>query len=354
MSVLVLWRLRYLSLVLICFLFVACQSQTYEEDSFRQSYLVFGTIVELKLVGIERQKAWQLSQQVQAKLQAYHEAWHAWQPSELTQINQAIAQHQSIAISSEMADLLRLSTRLSEQSGELFNPAIGRLIRLWGFQRHEEKPWTPPSDKAIQAYLFKAPHMSDITIENGRLSSNNDTVQLDFGAIAKGYAIEKIAGFLRANGVRHAIINAGGNLKALGNPQGKPWRIGIQNPNQAGIVGILFLDDNESVATSGNYRRYYTYAGKTYHHVIDPRTGRPSEGSVSATIIANDASVADATATAFMINGTENWQELAKRFHLKYILLMDKNGQITMSKAMALRVELLPEFKKKVSMVDFD
>ncbi|MBT5231690.1 MAG: FAD:protein FMN transferase, partial [Methylococcales bacterium] len=330
---------RFYFLLLIGANLCAC-SPPPEKTTLHEQIIVFGTVVDITLGQVTQQQAHHVMQQIQQRLQYYHDAWHAWQPSQLTDLNRAIATGKSRTVAPELIELLQISQAISKQSGHLFNPAIGKLIRLWGFQRHDDAPWQPPSSAQLQPYLIAPPLMHELHIEQDQVSASNPNIQLDLGAIAKGYVIDKIIKMIQQQDINHAIVNAGGDLKTIGDNQGKPWKIGIQHPNKKAIIGVVETADGESIFTSGSYQRFFTYQGKTYHHLIDPRTAYPSENIVSATIIHPNASIADASATAFMLNGTQNWQALARSMKIQYVLLLDKDGHITMSNAMASRLKL--------------
>jgi len=326
-----------------------CTTGCAPAPEFHEQFLVFGTWVELTLADIADTEAKQASRMVQQQLQQQHNAWHAWQPSLVTEVNQHIAQQLPINIPPSLRALITQSRTLSRQSGYTFNPAIGQLIRLWGFQRDDDKIWKPPTAAAIQRLVNSAPSLEHVHIDNGVLRSDNADVQLDFGGIGKGYAIELALKTLKARGIQHALLNAGGDLKAIGQLHGQPWLIGIRHPNKQDLLGVLSISGEDSVFTSGSYERNYVYQGKQYHHIIDPRSGYPTRALVAVTVIHPSATVADAAATALMIQGTQGWVPLAKRLGLQYVLLLDEQGHITMSQAMASRVQLADKFKNNAT-----
>ena len=149
--------------------------------------------------------------------------------------------------------------------------------------------------------------MSDLHIDGIHLSSTNPTVQLDFGAFGKGYGIDLAIEKLRKMGIENAIVNAGGDLRAIGSRSGTPWRIAIRRPSGAGVLGVIKTDSDESIFTSGDYERNFVWQGVRYHHIIDPRTGYPAKGVSSVTVIHTDATTADAAATALFVAGMKDW-----------------------------------------------
>ena len=170
------------------------------------------------------------------------------------------------------------------------------------------------------------------------MKSLNPDVQLNFGAYAKGYAIDLSIQHLKNMGIKNAIINTGGDLKAIGKHGDRHWRIAIQHPRQQNIIATIETHGEESVFTSGDYERYYMYKGKRYHHILDPRTGYPADQSQSVTVIHHNSGLADAAATALFIAGSEQWLEIAQKLKLKQVMLIDKLGKIYVT----------PEMKKRL------
>ncbi len=302
--------------------------------------LSFGTVMELEIIGVDREKAQQAYQALQHDFQVMHKAWHAWDPGPVGRINEYIREGHTLAAPPSVLPLLRISQKLAAQSDYLFDPGIGGLIELWGFHQSEFKPHPPPDDKAIQAILDKHPSIRDIRIDGFHLSCDNPAVQLDFGAIGKGYGVDRAIERLKAMGIGNAIVNAGGDLRAIGSRAGNPWRIAIRDPDGGGIFALLSVSGDESVFTSGNYERNFTWKGKLYHHIIDPRTGYPAKGAASVTVIHSDATTADAAATALFVAGPKDWYRIARQMGIKYVLLIDTEGRAYMNPAMRERIKL--------------
>lgn len=182
--------------------------------------------------------------------------------------------------------------------------------------------------------------MSDLHLDGIRMRSSNPTVKLDFGAFGKGYGIDLAVEHLKEMGIQNTILNAGGDLRAIGSRNGEPWRIAIRDPSGEGVLGVIETHGSESIFTSGDYERNFTWEGKRYHHIIDPRTGYPAVGTRSVTVIHDDATTADAAATALFIAGPSRWQEIARRMGVGYVLLVDTEGTLHMNPAMQARVAL--------------
>lgn len=302
---------------------------------------VFGTLVEVKLHGVDEARAEQAFTELQAMFRRMHRDWHAWEPGLLTDINAAFAEGRAVTASQEIAHLLRRSQELERLSGGRFNPAIGALIGLWGFHTSDYPVLgPPPSGGAIEALVAGAPSSRDIRIDGLNLASDNPAVQLDFGGIAKGYAVDLAIDHLRALGIENAIVNAGGDLRAMGRHGERPWRIAVRRPG-GGVVGAVEVLGDEALFTSGNYERFRRDAEERFPHIIDPRSGWPVADVASVTVVAGEGLVADAAATALIVAGLEDWPEVAAALGLRQVLVVDGQGVVYQTPAMAERVRLV-------------
>ncbi len=272
-----------------------------------------------------------------------HRAWHAWDPGPLGRVNRLLPTGKPFAVPPSVLPLIELGQIYSTQSGDLFNPAIGKLVQLWGFHSDIPEDQPPPPTAAIEALVKAAPRMADLELDGIMLRGRNPSLQLDFGAFGKGYGIDLAVAHLREMGIENAIVNAGGDLRAIGDRAGNPWRIAIRRPDGQGVFAVIEVSGDESVFTSGDYERNFQYGDKSYHHIIDPRTGYPAEGAHSVTVLYGDAVTADAAATALFVAGPEGWQRVARNMGLRYVLLMDEAGTLHMTPAMSKRVRFLDQ-----------
>ncbi|MEN8216717.1 MAG: FAD:protein FMN transferase [Pseudomonadota bacterium] len=332
-------------ILLVGLLLSGCGNQLYQ-----QQFYVFGTLVGVTIWGEPEQQASEAVNAIANDFQSMHRHWHAWNPSPLTDLNQAIAAGQTwIVTDMSLLPMLVQAKRFYNQSDALFNPAIGQLISLWGFHNDDlSSPFSPPSPEKIAEIVALAPGLDDINIEGKRIFSRNRAVQLDFGAFAKGYAVDLAIEKLREFGVQNAIINAGGNLKAIGKKGDKPWLIGIRHPSGTGVLAAVAVSGEESVISSGNYERFREYQGVRYSHIIDPRNGKPAQGLTSVTVIDRSGALADAASTALTIAGLQDWHRIARQMGVKYVMLVDETGTVYVNPAMAERVQFPPDKKPKI------
>ena len=242
-----------------------------------------------------------------------------------------------------MSRVIQLAKTLATNSNHLFNPAAGQLFSLWGFHQDNWFQSRPPPDKtALNEWLQSAPTMENITISNGVLKSSNQHVKLGFGGFAKGYAIDKAIEALKQKGIQNALINIGGDLRAIGAHGKRPWVIGIRHPRQDGMIASIALNNDESAFTSGDYERFFEYEGVRYPHIIDPHTGSPANQAISVTVLHQNASIADAAATALFVAGND-WPNIAASLDISHVMLIKPNGQIELSPTMAERITLLAD-----------
>ena len=330
---------RIAAVLLSLLLLSACSQQS--AAPITNHFLAFGTLIDLSIQGVSQQKADEVTAIIEQDFKLMHHAWHAWDPGPLGRVNRLIPGGEAFSVPPSLLPLIKMGTELAEQSGNRFNPAIGKLISLWGFHSSDPGGWTPPSDKAIEKLLQANPRMSDISFNGVEIRSSNPDVDLDFGAFGKGYGIDLAMEHLKELGIKNAILNAGGDLRAIGSRGGQPWRIAIRSPNRETPLALLRVEGDESVFTSGDYERKYSYQGKLYHHIIDPRSGYPAEGSRSVTVLHDDATRADAAATALFVAGPKEWFQVARAMGIRYVLLLDSSNTVHMNPAMAERVELL-------------
>lgn len=306
----------------------------------QQQAYVFGTLVEVSVYGAPEPQAQQALAAVLARFDTLHRTLHAWQPSDLSRLNTALAQGQRAPVSAELAAMLRDAQTLAARSDDLFNPAIGGLIALWGF--HSESPQAQvPDAAAIARWVKNAPRMGNLHIENDTVWSDNPTVQLDLGGYAKGYALDEAVRILKSHGIYNALVNIGGNVIALGKHGDRPWRVGIQHPRQPGTLATLDLHDGEAIGTSGDYQRYFEVAGQRYSHLIDPRTGWPATGMQSVTVLVTGKQAgtrSDVFSKPLFIEGAARLADFSARLGEVGYLAVDASGQIHASPAMKARL----------------
>jgi len=326
------------SLLLAGLLLLAASCEHASQNVYHQQLFAFGTLVEITLYGVEDDRARQAVQAVDAMYQRQHRDWHAWQHGQLMDLNEAIAAGKTIRTDTSITRLIKLGQTFERDSGGLFNPAIGHLLNLWGFQQDDAPQGPPPSQADIQHWLDAAPSSLQVQIQGQQVSSENPAVRLDFGGFAKGYSVGMAVELLREKGIENLIVNAGGDLCVRGRHGDRPWRVGIRHPDGDGLLASIEMEGAGCIFTSGDYERYYDYKGRRYHHILDPRSGYPAAKTVSVTVMTEDPTLADAAATALFVAGPDDWKTVASRMGIQDVLLVDENNVVQLTPAFAKRV----------------
>jgi thiamine biosynthesis lipoprotein len=332
--------MRYCLILLATLWLAACGRTPLQEQ---QAY-VFGTRVEVIVVSAEPEQGRQAIAAVLREFDRLHRAYHAWQPSELTALNAAIADGRALQVTPELAEFVREAQALSRQGDYLFDPGIGKLIGLWGFQADEFKAELPP-EAGIKAWLAKKPSIADITISGNTISSRNRQVALDFGGYLKGVALDRATAILRRQGIQNALINIGGNVMALGSKEGRKWKVGIQHPRQPGPLATVELNDGEAIGTSGDYQRFFEVDGKRYPHLLDPRTAYPADHTQAITVLIpagpKAGTLSDATSKPIFIAGPETWRKMAGQMNINLVLRVGRDGNIQVTQALHERLDFI-------------
>ena len=328
-------RLAFLA-ALVFWLTACSKAPLHHQESF-----VFGTRVEVLIAGLDEAQARPAAAAVLREFDRLHRTYHAWKPSELSALNAAFAAGRTLSVSPEMAGLIDDAQRIAVAGGQLFDPGIGGLIRLWGFQSDEFAP-VLPDPAALAAWRAAHPGIGDLQRDGLQVSSRNRAVALDFGGYLKGVALDRAAALLRAQGVSNALINIGGNVMALGSKNGERWRVGIQHPRQPGPLASVVLEDGEAIGTSGDYQRYFELDGKRYCHLLDPRSGAPVMHTQSLTVLITPrpaaGTLSDAASKPLFIAGAD-WPHLAKALAVEQVLRVDAEGRVQVSAALHRRLE---------------
>lgn len=302
-------------------------------------FTAFDTLIDVSIVGVNRPDAERAGQLLEHDFAFMDRAWHAWDPGPLGRVNQLLPTGEAFVAPPSILPLVRLSQTLYEQSGGLFNPAIGHLNHLWGFHGDDLKGRRPPDAREIRRLVAGNPGMDDVHIDGLLLRGTNAAVDLDFSAVTKGYGIDLAVDHLRELGVRHAMVSAGGTARVIGERSGQPWRITVRRPSGSGVLAVLQLRGDESIATVATYGRNFVFEGKIYYQPLDPRTGYPATGVQSVTVIHGDAATAEGAATALFVAGPAGWFEVARHLGVRYVLMVDSAGTLVMDPAMARRAE---------------
>ena len=275
-------------------------------SSFRYRFAAMASAHEMQLAGTDRATADRAARAAIADVKRIEAKYSRYRDDSVTTAINRAAGVRAVAIDVETASLLQYADRCHALSDGLFDITSGVLRRAWDFKR--QPPRIPSADELAAArdrIGWRRVEWSD-----ARVYLPDAGMEVDFGGIGKEYAADRAAAIVRDAGVPHALVNLGGDVRAIGpRADGSPWRVGIRDPRDAdGVIETVLIDD-AAVATSGDYERYVEVDGRRYCHLLDPRTGMPVEHWRSASVVAPLAILAGSYATIAMLLG-----ESAERF----------------------------------------
>lgn len=245
--------------------------------------------------------------------------------SEIARLN-ASAGREPITVSPATLELLQIALKWARESDGAFDPTVAPLVALWGIGG--EQPRVPSKEELKKN--ARLVDYRDLRISGDTAFLRRAGQGIDLGGIAKGYAADEVALFLRENGVPSALIDLGGNVLAIGTKKdGTQWNIGIQNPGlpRGNALGFLSVSDR-SVVTSGAYERFFESGGRRYHHILSPTTGLPAASGIeSVTVVSQYSADGDALSTAFFVMGIKKATEMLGNLPDIEALFVQKEGE---------------------------
>lgn len=246
-----------------------------------------------------------------------------------------------VTLSEDTADVVSFALEMAKETDGALEPTIYPVLTAWGFTTDENRI---PGNEEIQSLLSRVGYEK---VElNGQKIHLPEGMELDLGAVGKGYAGDLTAEIVKESGVTSALLNIGGNVQTVGSrPDGNDWRLAIRSPYGDGEVGVLEVSDC-AVVTSGNYERYFTGEdGKRYGHIIDPKTGYPVDnGLASVTIVTEEGKTGDALSTSMFVKGLEGAQEYWKSHKGFDMILMTEDGEIYLTEGIENNFTLTDSF----------
>ena len=306
-----------------------------------QQYIILGTVCSINLY---QDGSPELYNKIYARLKELDSIFDAHSPqSEIGLLNAAAASDgEYIRVSADFINVLKTALDFADLTGGLFEPSIGPLVDLWGIT--SSSPHVPNQDE-IQNALLQIDYKNIYLDEKSNSVRLASGIKLDLGGIAKGYAADALKKLLDQNSVRRAIIDLGGNIYAYGKKsENQRWRVGIKNPFSPEARPAFSVDvENTSVVTSGNYERYFVQDGKRYHHILDSRTGFPSEsGAAGVTVISESSMIADALSTSIFLSPSDA-ASYAEKYDAQYLIVM-ADGKVRASSSLKDSLKVYGDF----------
>lgn len=321
-----------------CFLFILLVSELVwgnADNQFKLSRFLMDTYVTVFVQDAQAEKAERACKKTLDRMEELNDKFNNLNPdSPIYQFNHSGLPIEDPEILSVISEALRIA-KLTEGA---FDPTIYPLIRLWGFY---DKKYRVPEPEEIKAALQNV-GFRYLVLEKDRLTKTNSSVMIDLGGIAKGFCVDEGIKILKAEGIVYALIDAGGDIYALGNKVPVPWRVGVRNPRESGVLGYLEVADT-SVLGSGDYERFFIKEGKRYHHILSPFTGYPTESLAGITVIHPSTMIADAMATALFVLGREKGLECSTSISGLKVIMVDPELKLFYSKNMNDDVHPVPK-----------
>lgn len=306
--------------VLLCLALCSCAKTEYKKSIFAMD-----TVMDLTVYG-ENEDALLSAEAEIKRIDALLDRGN--ESSEIYQINNK----KTAEVSSETAELIKTAVGISEKTDGAFDITTASVTDLWGFYGGN---FRVPTDSELKTALYS------VGYEKIQLDGRNITIpensSIDLGGIGKGYASDRVMEVLKNNGAKSAVISLGGNVRTLGKkPNGQEWKIGITDPmDKSQLLGTVSVCDS-AVVTSGGYQRYFEADGVTYHHIIDPETGKCAQsGLASVTIIAKSGTVADGLSTALFVMGLDKAAEFWREDGSFEAVFVDDGGDIYVTAGIA-------------------
>ncbi|MCR4332642.1 MAG: FAD:protein FMN transferase [Sulfuricaulis sp.] len=285
---------------------------------------LMGTLVSMTVEGPRRDVLEQGANDAYREMSRLSDMMNHYNPDSVVSAINREAGAQPVTVPRELWEVLAMARRVSERSEGAFDITVGSL-KVWRF--NPENPAMPSPDEIRHALpLVNFRHVM-LNEKNRTVLLKQHGMRIDLGGIAKLYILDAGMQVLKQRGIAHAMINGGGDVAVMGSHQGRPWRIGIRHPRRADVLlGTVELTQGW-VVTSGDYERYFFKDGKRYHHILDPRTGYPTEGPQQVTLVANDIGRVNGYTLAIMVRGAEWGRDLIARMPGLSGLIVDQAGQ---------------------------
>lgn len=312
------------ALLLAIFVITGCQSK---EDVRAIQGLTMGTTYSVKWVS-KSEETHAIKADVEKALNKVNQSMSTYiDSSELSRLNQYRGEEWQ-PVSPALFDVLRLSTSISQQTEGAFDVTVGPLVNLWGFGPDGRIEHAPNDDQIKVAAAKTGYKHIQLDPETQQLKKAVPELYMDLSAVAKGYAVDRLAAVLEDAGINRYLVEVGGELRAKGlKPGGKQWRIAVETPDATiRSVQKIINVENIAIATSGDYRNYFEENGVRFSHTINPATGKPIDHRLaSVTVLASTCAEADALATAFMVLGTEQGYEYAMQHRVHALFIRKKD-----------------------------
>lgn len=313
---------RFILILTLLFVVVLQAQQTYQKTT-----KLMGSRFDITVVANDEAEGNAYIAMAIAEISRIEKLISSWDPNSQTSAINRNAGIQEVQVDEELFDLVDRSIKISKLTDGAFDISFASMDKIWKFDGSMTEK---PSEEAIAKSVEKIGYQN-IILNKEKLTVflKNEGMKIGFGAIGKGYAADKTKALLIEKGVPAGIINASGDMNTWGKqPDGKSWMVAITNPLNKEKVFSWLPIDNSAIVTSGNYEKFVIFDNKRYSHIIDPRTGYPTTGIISATVLSPSAEIADALATAVFVMGVEVGLDFINQLKGVECILVDENNKI--------------------------
>jgi thiamine biosynthesis lipoprotein len=300
------------------------------------SRLTLGTVVEITLIGNNKAALEDAMTAAFARITEIEMVADRFtSESEISAVNRRKTPG-TIAVSADMLRMLLISRRVSDLTGGAFDVTVAPLVDLWGFDVGGRLPAREEIERELSRVDY---HRVEIDEASSTITPADGPVRLELGGIAQGYAAGEVERLIRERGIKSGVINISGDIAVIGDKNGKPWRIGVQDPRDTDKLCAVINAKDIAIVTSGNYERCFFLDGVRYHHILDPKTGYPARGCASVTVVTPDVALADALSTAIFVLGPEAGMKLAGTLDGVEVLIVTGEGEMISSPGLSTIME---------------
>jgi FAD:protein FMN transferase len=336
-------RMMLYGLLIAALLLSGCgNAASPQTTQYKATFLdLFDTVSQILGYAEDKETFTAFSEQVKAELAQYHALYDIYHDDAVTSIKTIndSAGVQPVKTDGRIIGLLLKSREIYDITGGKTNIALGAVLEIWHQYREAgiddpENAQLPPMDALLEAANHTDIGDMIIDEEASTVYLTDPLMSLDVGAIAKGYATERVAESIETSGKTSVLLSIGGNVRAIGaKPDGSPWNVAIQNPDLEAEDNSLFTlaINNLSVVTSGSYQRYYVVDGVKYHHIIDPATLMPAAYFIGISVVASDSGLADGLSTALFCMPLDEGQALIASLDGVEACWVQPDGTVTMT-----------------------
>jgi len=305
--------------------------QLQAQEIHKRTLKLMGSRFEITVTAENPEKANQYIDTAVSEIQRIERLISSWDPASQTSEINRNAGIKPVVVDPELYNLISRALKISEITDGAFDISYASMDKIWKFDGSMS---SMPSEEAIRNSVSKVGYQNIILDpEDHSVFLKKEGMKIGFGAIGKGYAADKAKDLLRSQGVTAGIINASGDMNTWGTqPNGDTWKVAITNPlNKEHAFALLPLEDR-AVVTSGDYEKFVKFNGVRYSHIINPKTGYPATGIISATVFAPKAELADALATSVFVMGIETGIDRINQLPGIDCIIVDTNGKVHTSK----------------------